>query len=252
MDSPGLRLTANPQQALARIEEALNRHNEYWRSLSSSAELFFACQDRFLVELSSAGGEGERPGSVRTSNAAVIPAAASMNALNAANMASVKRMMKLRQAPLMLLGANSAGKSTFVNALLQGSLMPTGGGHVTARICRLSYEPQETAFICTSRLNVAEGRLEEEPNSRRSIKDVTSIDKLYALFALLMLMLLLLLFVVRIIIIIIICYCCYRYYCFCCCCCCYSVSCIAVHRIFSLLSREIRRHRRTRPSIPRG
>jgi len=54
--------------------------------------------------------------------------------------------------PIAVAGPNSSGKSTLMNHLLGGHVMPTGAGHVTARICQISYAQQSESKITFSRL----------------------------------------------------------------------------------------------------
>lgn len=159
-------MAALPADALLQFEREFQKHQGYWTHLRSAAEKFFAHQKRFIGDLRGSGGPD-------------APVSDELNALSTNGMDNVRRTMGLRHTPLVMLGANSSGKSTLINALLRARVAPTGSGHVTARICRLSYEPQATAYVCLSRLDPARGCLTEVPNSRKMITSETDPDKLY-------------------------------------------------------------------------
>lgn len=57
------------------------------------------------------------------------------------------------EAVLPFFGSNSAGKSALINALLGASFMPSDIGHVTARICILSYAEKKDACVYLTRLD---------------------------------------------------------------------------------------------------
>jgi len=61
---------------------------------------------------------------------------------------------------LAAFGATGAGKSTLINALLQGIVMQTGGGHITARICVLRHSEKQHASIRVCRIVDNENELE--------------------------------------------------------------------------------------------
>lgn len=73
--------------------------------------------------------------------------------LSDANRALIERVARSPRVILPFFGSNSCGKSTGLNALLGANLMPTGSGHVTARVCMLEYAPQDQSCIEFFHLN---------------------------------------------------------------------------------------------------
>lgn len=77
---------------------------------------------------------------------------------------ALSRIVAVNKASLMITGANSSGKSTLINALVGNLIMPSGAGHVTSRVCKLSHSSWDDACIRFLRLNTENRCLEPHPD----------------------------------------------------------------------------------------